>query len=135
MTKNITKIPTSSKIVKIPNIDKTYLKPKNNYKHWSEYKIVFDSNLYNLFVDRKNNSKERNLKRETINFNIRLIPIQYVYLNTTLLLDTNNYKNKYYQPNYYYSFGYSDWHNDTFGFSYSNYENNKNQKTINEKKK
>ena len=55
---------------------------------------------------------------------MRLTPIQYVYLNTTLLIDTNSYKNKYYQPNYSYSFGYSDWHNDTFGFSYSNYENN-----------
>ena len=124
VNKNVKKVQTSSKIAKIPNKPKKYFQAKKDYKQWTEYKIVLDSNLYNLFVDRKNSDKERNLKRETINFNIRLTPIEYVYLNTTLMLDTNNYRNKYYQPNYYYSFGYNDWHSDTFGFSYSNYANN-----------
>lgn len=71
-----------------------------------------------------NNNQENSLKRETINFNMRLTPLAFVYLDTTLLVDTNDYKNPYYQPNYYYSFGYDNNKNNTFGFAYSNYKNN-----------
>lgn len=37
----------------------------------------------------------------------------------------NSYENIYYQPDFSYSFGYSDWHSDTWGLTYSNYANNK----------
>lgn len=63
--------------------------------------------------------------RETLNFPISIRPIKNFFLGANFKYDLNAYKNIYYQPDFSYSFGYSDWHNDTWGLTYSNYANNK----------
>ena len=76
----------------------------------------FDTSLRNL--------KESDSGRSKINFSLSITPMDYLYFTITSMWDINGYKNPYYQPDYYYTFGYSDYHKDTWGFSYSNYKNN-----------
>lgn len=63
--------------------------------------------------------------RETLNFPISITPIKNFFLSANFKYDLNSYNNIYYQPDFSYSFGYSDWHIDTWGLNYSNYANNK----------
>ena len=56
---------------------------------------------------------------------VNISPAQYFFISTAFNLSVNSYFSQYYQPDFSYSFGYSDWHPNTFGFSYSNYANNK----------
>jgi len=71
------------------------------------------------------NLEESNSGRETLKATIMVHPHSYYFLGTTMSFDVNNYNNIYYQPDFSYSFGYSDWHQDTFSWNYSNYANNK----------
>jgi len=78
--------------------------------------IGFDSSLANL--------QESDSGRTALRFSLSIKPRKYMYFTLTSIWDINGYKNPYYQPDYYYTFGYSDYHKDTWGFSYSNYKNN-----------
>jgi len=60
-----------------------------------------------------------------LNLSINISPAKYFFISTSLALAVNSYTSPYYQPDFSYSFGYSDWHPDTIGFAYSNYANNK----------
>ena len=72
-----------------------------------------------------NNLSEKNYGREALKTTCTLTPYSYFFAGTTLSFDINDYTNPYYQPDFSYSFGYSDWHQDTWSFGYSNYSNNK----------
>jgi len=72
-----------------------------------------------------NNLQEQNYGREALKTTCTLTPYSYFFAGTTLSFDINDYTNPYYQPDFSYSFGYSDWHQDTWSFGYSNYSNNK----------
>jgi len=72
-----------------------------------------------------NNLREQDYGREALKTTCNLTPYSYFFAGTTLSFDLNDYKNPYYQPDFSYSFGYSDWHQDTWSFGYSNYSNNK----------
>jgi len=72
-----------------------------------------------------NNLREKNYGREAVKTTCTLTPYSYFFAGTTLSFDINDYTNPYYQPDFSYSFGYSDWHQDTWSFGYSNYSNNK----------
>jgi hypothetical protein len=87
------------------------------FKDWFDLSITFDTSLKNLST--------HNATRETLNLNLNISPMPYLYFATTLMLDTNGFKDIYYQPDFYYSFGYASYQLDSWGFSYSNYENNK----------
>ena len=89
-------------------------KPLNK---WFKASAGFSSTL--------NNIKDNDYGREALKATIMVNPYSYFFAGTTMSFDLNKYKNIYYQPNFSYSFGYSDWHLDTFEFIYSNYANNK----------
>lgn len=63
--------------------------------------------------------------KETLNFSLNFNPYSYWFAGVTFLNYINPYRNYDYQPDFSYSFGYRDWHNDSFSFVYSNYANNK----------
>ncbi len=90
------------------------LKPLNL---WFKGSISYNTTPYNL-----SNGK---LGRENLSFPISISPIKNFFLSANFKLDVNGYENIYYQPDFSYSFGYSDWHTDTWGLNYSNYANNK----------
>ena len=46
-------------------------------------------------------------------------------MGATFIKTINSKHNIYYEPDFSYSFGYSDWHQDTFSLIYSNYQDNK----------
>ena len=95
---------------------KDYLKIKD-FSKWFSFSLGYSTSLRNL--------SEPNSSREALKLSISVSPIKYFFLGTTLMKDINSYTNPYYQPDFSYSFGYFDWHPDTWGFSYSNYANNK----------
>jgi len=88
-----------------------------DFDKWFKYSLGYSTMLKNL--------EESNSGREAIKGTITMNPHSYYFLGTTMSFDINNYNNIYYQPDFSYSFGYSDWHQDTFSWNYSNYANNK----------
>ena len=64
-------------------------------------------------------------QKELFTGDMRFSPIDYFYFTSKFLLNTNKERNIYYQPQYYYTFGYDDYHQDTWGFGYNNYQNNR----------
>jgi len=89
-------------------------KPLNK---WINCSLGYGSTLNNLL--------EQDYGREALKTTCTLTPYSYYFAGTTLNLDLNDYENSFYQPDFSYSFGYSDWHQDTWSFGYSNYANNK----------
>lgn len=71
------------------------------------------------------NLETLNSGREALKVGLNLNPISYFFASTTMSFDLNSYENIYYQPDFSYSFGYSDWHPNTFSLVYSNYMDNK----------
>lgn len=99
-------------------------------KTWKDYLVVKEFSKWFSFALSYNTSARNfsrpNSSRESLNFDVSLNPIKYFFLSATFMQDINKYKNKYYQPDFSYSsLGYFDWHPNTWGFSYSNYANNK----------
>lgn len=90
------------------------VKPLNK---WIKGSVSYSTTPYNL-----TNGKQG---RETLNFPITFSPVKYFFLSANFKYDVNSYNNIYYQPDFSYSFGYSDWHTDTWAVVYSNYANNK----------
>lgn len=86
-------------------------------KKWFKYALGYSTTPKNL--------EESDSGREALKGTITMNPHSYYFLGTTMSFDTNDYENIYYQPDFSYSFGYSDWHLDTFSWNYSNYANNK----------
>jgi len=89
-------------------------KPLNK---WFKSSVGFSSTI--------NNINDNDYGREAVKTTIMVNPYSYFFAGTTMSFDLNNYENIYYQPDFSYSFGYSDWHLNTFEFIYSNYANNK----------
>ncbi|RUM46293.1 MAG: hypothetical protein DSY46_00190 [Hydrogenimonas sp.] len=87
------------------------------FEKWFSHSISYCNTLKDLLG--------QGLSREALKISTTITPIKYFFIGGTYVLDLNKYSNPYYQPDFSYSFGYSDWHPDTWGFSYSNYANNK----------
>jgi hypothetical protein len=87
------------------------------FDKWFSHSISYCNSLKDLLG--------QGLSRETLKISTTITPIKYFFIGGTFVFDLNKYSNPYYQPDFSYSFGYSDWHPDTWGFSYSNYANNK----------
>lgn len=106
---------TTKKSAKSDSISSFFkLKPLNK---WINSSVSYSTTPYNL-----TNGK---LGRETLNFPVTITPLKNFFMGATFKYDLNNYSNIYYQPDFSYAFGYSDWHDDTWGLNYSNYANNK----------
>jgi chemotaxis protein histidine kinase CheA len=84
---------------------------------WFKVSVGYSTALKNL--------DEKHYGREALKTTITINPHSYYFFGMTSSLDLNNYESPYYQPDFSYSFGYSDWHMDTFSWNYSNYANNK----------
>ncbi|MDQ7083710.1 MAG: hypothetical protein Q9M36_01735 [Sulfurovum sp.] len=56
---------------------------------------------------------------------LRMTPVKHYYLTAQYILNLNEERNIYYQPEYYYTFGYEDYAMDTWGWGYANYGNNR----------
>jgi len=80
--------------------------------------LIFSSSYGNFF-------KDNDTTREAIKGSISISPIKHLFLGATFMKTVNSKHNIYYEPDFTYSFGYSDWHQDTFSLLYSNYANNK----------
>jgi len=87
------------------------------YKKWLAGSFKYSNSLSDLLNRKKGNEK----LELSLNFN----PVSYFFLRTSFYKTINGYINKYYQPDFSYSFGYDDWHPDTFSLTYSNYANDK----------
>ncbi|CAA6822178.1 MAG: Unknown protein [uncultured Sulfurovum sp.] len=87
------------------------------FADWFKYSLAYSSMLKNFGTPDSG--------REAIKGTIMINPHSYYFLGVTSSFDINSYENPYYQPDFSYSFGYSDWHMDTFSWNYSNYANNK----------
>lgn len=72
-----------------------------------------------------NNLRRKKVQSETVNLTGLITPRSYWFLGFTYRNYINGYSNESYQPDFSYSFGYNDWHQDTFSLVYSNYANNK----------
>ena len=94
---------------------KGLIKPFNK---WFKFSFGFGTSYSNIF-------KENNTTRESIKSSISLSPIKNIFMGITLMKTINKKHNQYYEPDFSYSFGYSDWHQDTFSLIYSNYADNK----------
>lgn len=88
-----------------------------DFSDWFKYSLGYSSMLKNFSTP--------NSGREAMKGTIMINPHSYYFLGGTSSFDINSYKSPYYQPDFSYSFGYSDWHMDTFSWNYSNYANNK----------
>ena len=86
-------------------------------KDWFSYSLSFNPNLFKLHEALK--------QKDILSLNINIKPTNYCFIRTKFMLNTNEERNIYYEPEYYYTFGYEDYHNDTWGFMYSNYQNNR----------
>lgn len=86
-------------------------------KKWFSYNLAYSSKLENY--------DEQESGREVIKTSLSLSPHSYFFLGTTMMFDVNDYRSKAYQPDFVYSFGYRDWHPNTWSLTYSNYSNNK----------
>jgi hypothetical protein len=93
-----------------------YFKLKD-FDKWFKYKVGYSNSVEGL--------TKRNVAREYVKATVMMSPMQYFFINATFNKDINGFKNIYYQPDFSYSFGYSDWHPDTWSLVYSNYANNK----------
>jgi hypothetical protein len=84
---------------------------------WFKVSVGYSTTLKNL--------NEQDYGREALKTTVTINPHSYYFLGVTTSLDLNGYESPFYQPDFSYSFGYSDWHMDTFSWNYSNYANNK----------
>lgn len=87
------------------------------FEDWFKVSVGYSTTLKNI--------DEKHYGREALKTILTINPHSYYFLGMTSSFDLNNYTNPYYQPDFSYSFGYSDWHMDTFSWNYSNYANNK----------
>lgn len=95
----------------------TFLSGFKDLEDWFKVSVGYSTTVKNF--------EEKNYGREALKTTITMNPHSYYFLGMSSSLDLNNYTNPYYQPDFSYSFGYSDWHMDTFSWNYSNYANNK----------
>ncbi len=93
-----------------------------DFSKWFKYGLGYSTSVSNL--------SDSGASREYLKASITVSPIKYFFLGATFNKDINGYKNIYYQPDFSYSFGYSDWHTDTWSLIYSNYSDNKITPTI-----
>lgn len=63
--------------------------------------------------------------RETLSIPLSISPIKNFNIGINLKFDVSDYENIYYQPDFSYTFAYSDWRMDTWSLQYGNYSNNK----------
>jgi len=84
---------------------------------WCKFSVGYSTTVENL--------GKPNSGREALKGTVTINPHSYYFFGMTSSLDLNGYNNPFYQPDFSYSFGYSDWHLDTFSWNYSNYANNK----------
>lgn len=87
------------------------------FDEWFKFSVGYSTMLKNI--------GKPNSGRDALKGTFMINPHSYYFLGATSSLDLNSYNNIYYQPDFSYSFGYSDWHQDTFSWNYSNYANNK----------
>ena len=64
-------------------------------------------------------------KRVSAKLSAYVSPVKNFFAGATFFKTLNRYSNVYYEPDFYYSFGYRDWRDNTWSFIYSNYANNK----------
>ncbi len=91
--------------------DRFALKP---FDKWFSFAFGYDTSL-SLFIDHM-----PTFGKVIVNIS----PIKNFFLGVTYLRTLNNFHNEYYQPDFYYTFGYSDWKDNTFDFYYANYADN-----------
>ena len=84
---------------------------------WISGSIGFETSIANIQKSKR--------QREFLKLHLRAEPIKYYHLSATFMKDTNDFFNKYYHPDFYYTFGYDTYQSDSWGFLYSNYKNNK----------
>ncbi len=115
--------PVEQIVQKLGDITPTddYLKEISKYfkepKEWLHGTITYNSSLKNI--------SKPDATRQDVRLTLNLTPIDHFLASTTLIADTNRYKNVDYQPDFYYVFGYVDYTPGAWSFFYSNYENNK----------
>lgn len=105
---------------KIKTVKKDTLKERlklRDFSKWFSYKLGYSSSLANI--------AKSEMSREALKASVTFSPIKYLFFGATFSKDLNGYSNQYYQPDFSYSFGYSDWHPDTWSLVYSNYSDNK----------
>jgi len=91
------------------------IKPLNK---WFKYSLSYKTSLANL-------GKDSDTTKESANLSLFFSPAKYFFATAFLSKTLNNKHNKYYEPDFSYSFGYANWHQNTFGLVYSNYADNK----------
>ena len=87
------------------------------FEDWVSYSMSFNPNLFKL--------DEALTQKNILSVNINIKPANYCFIRTKFMLNTNKERNIYYEPEYYYTFGYEDYHDNTWGLLYSNYQNNR----------
>jgi len=97
----------------------TLKNPCKPLKKWFSGSIRYSNSLRGVIKGEDKSAKE------TLNFSLNINPYSYWFLGVTFAKPINGYSNDDYNPDFSYSFGYRDWHNDTFSLVYSNYQNNK----------
>jgi len=88
-----------------------------DFSKWFKYGVGYSTSVSNL--------SDSGVSREYLKASLTVSPMKYFFLGVTFNKDINAYNNIYYQPDFSYSFGYSDWHPDTWSLIYSNYSDNK----------
>lgn len=88
-----------------------------DFNKWFKYSVGYKTTFANL--------AHASTNREYVKATLTISPVKYFFMGATFKKDISAYHNKYYQPDFSYSFGYADWHPGTISFGYSNYSNNK----------
>lgn len=115
--KNLT---TAERKKQIKKIKEKTLKDRfklKDFDKWFKFGVGYSTSLSTL--------TKRKISREYLKASIMVSPIKYFFFGGTFNKDINSFKNIYYQPDFSYSFGYSDWHPDTWSLIYANYADNK----------
>ncbi len=104
----------SNKLVKDKEMKKRFFKPLSK---WFSYSLGYSTSLENIIGEDSG--------REQAKLTLNISPVKYFFIGATFAKTLNSVHNKYYEPDFSYTFGYSDWHQDTWSLVYSNYSDNK----------
>lgn len=115
--KNMTPADRKKQMKKIKKKDwKDRFKLKD-FDKWFKFGVGYSTSLSTI--------TKRKISREYVKASIMVSPIKYFFFGGTFNKDINGFKNVFYQPDFSYSFGYADWHPDTWSLIYANYADNK----------
>jgi len=95
--------------------------PKTNtkaFRKWFRGALKYNHSLRGVIHGEDSSAKE------TLDLSLNINPISHWFVHITLSKYLNGYSDSSYRPDFSYSFGYRNWHNDSVSLIYSNYENN-----------